>query len=77
MEDILSEIKTSLVPTSTSNGVGSSSHANYKTSAGADSWDLGYPDVDADFVEAPVDDMVFDDTGEGAGVEGDLDMDDD
>jgi len=39
----------------------------------ADQWDL---DADAD-ADAPYEEDMYDDTGEGAGVEGDLDMEDD
>ncbi|KAL0577365.1 hypothetical protein V5O48_004617 [Marasmius crinis-equi] len=44
--------------------------------------ELSYPDADLDAdgdedMEGTHDDLVFDDSGEGAGIEGDLEMDDD
>jgi len=75
MQDILSDVKSSLTPSPapiTSNGI----HSTEQTT------DFGsYKPMDSivSLEEEPYvhDEIVFDDMGEGAGVEGDLDMDDD
>jgi len=77
MDDILNLVKSSLsqpaVPAMNGADQGTADHA-----------ELQYPSADAQvysedatWEDYQANDVVFDDTGEGAGVEGDLDMDDD
>ena len=70
MDDILSSVKSSLTTAITVNG------AHSQQIMGSISNDpLSYTKVEEEaYVQ---EEIVFDDTGEGAGVEGDLDMDDD
>jgi hypothetical protein len=74
MEDILSYVKASLVapPTPPSDSGQEVIIEQVPEQEG------GILDADGDTDDAAVvDEMVFDDTGEGAGVEGDLDMEED
>lgn len=69
MEDILQVVRTSLesAPVVPIAGPSSSRTAQVLAEPEQDVWDVG---EDAS-------EMMFDDTGEGAGVEGDLDMEED
>ena len=76
IDEILEHVQASLTPQSNSDTVQKSNGMNGVPLAQQgsiiveeDQWDL-----DAD---APYEEDVYDDTGEGAGVEGDLDMEDD
>lgn len=75
MEDILSDVKSSLtlLPAPiTSNGI-------YPTEQTSEDFGSHRPTIYLDMYEESYvqDQIVFDDMGEGAGIEGDLDRDDD
>ncbi|KAI0326232.1 hypothetical protein GY45DRAFT_1339600 [Cubamyces sp. BRFM 1775] len=80
MEDILAAVKTSLSePHSTINGTsegGNAAQALQAESTVYTEYEEEYTQ-DAEQWDYDANEVVFDDTGEGAGVEGDLDMDDD
>lgn len=71
MDEILSHVQsafTSLSATATSDSQTPGTHfMDLVSNENSEPWD--YPEADEE--------VIFDDTGEGAGVEGDLDMDDD
>ncbi|KAK7029632.1 hypothetical protein VNI00_014330 [Paramarasmius palmivorus] len=77
MNDVLEKVKSSLSErtkpfTTNFNDIPTENGANI-------GWNSGYTDHDGDaeMEMDAVNDLVFDDTGEGAGIEGDLEMDDD
>ncbi|KAF9468606.1 RNA polymerase Rpb4-domain-containing protein [Collybia nuda] len=74
MDEILSHVQTTLASSSASATLdGQTPGAHFMdliSDENGEPWDsLTYPDADEE--------VIFDDTGEGAGIEGDLDMDDD
>lgn len=78
MEELLTHVQSSVDLSATVNGQVRAASDNFvfveqDTGNASGFYDTGYDD-DADGM---ADDVEFDDTGEGAGVEGDLDMDDD
>jgi len=72
MDTILTQVSASL---STPPGPVSSAEQAIAAEDAINGMNMVYPEDDAD--AGMVDDMVFDDTGEGQGVEGDLDKEDD
>jgi hypothetical protein len=80
MDEILTHVRSSLKsPAPATNVVPNANATDAAIVYVEEQWDT-YVDVDADGdvdADTVANEIVFDDTGEGAGVEGDLDMDDD
>lgn len=80
MDDILTHVQTSLHAPAIQHDTNGFANGNQPSNGNAsnveETWDGYDENADGD-IEAIVNDTQFDDTGEGAGVEGDLDMDDD
>ena len=74
MDDILTTVRSSLI-----DPLNSTSDAPHDVdmAVGAEAPEVEVYTEDAEGWEYDANDIVFDDTGEGAGVEGDLDVDDD
>ncbi|ESK88966.1 dna-directed rna polymerase iii subunit rpc9-like [Moniliophthora roreri MCA 2997] len=77
MNDVLGKIKSSL--SERAEPFISTIFDDVPTGGSNTGWGSSYPDNDGDaeMEMDAVNDLVFDDTGEGAGIEGDLEMDDD
>jgi hypothetical protein len=76
MDDVLTHVRSSLsAPAAATIATQTASATDTALIYVDDQWET-YVDADVD-AEAAVNETVFDDMGEGMGVEGDLDMDDD
>lgn len=76
MEDILTAVKTSLKDTSPAVNGASAAAQSAQVEATFTEYAEDYAQ-DAEHWDYNANEVVFDDTGEGAGIEGDLDVDDD